>query len=599
MYTTLRQAFRLIGRGQRRRWILLIALALIASAFEMLGALLVYVLLALVVDPSGDVDLPLVGDVRQLAAGVDEQALLLAMLVTMGVFFAMRAIVQVAVTYIQQRVAQNTGARLSNRLVAGYLNWPYAAHLHRNSSELIRNGHQAVKEFVTQVFLPLIRVTAESIMVLAMLALLISIAPAATGMAVLLIGGGAVVLLFLVQPRIKKLGAISHATSKETLGAMQQALHGVRDIKLLGREKYFARRYAQSRLRYARANYLNATLANIPHAVMELVLLIFILLFFAIAVGAGTPSQNALSILGLFAYAGLRLQPSLQRITSGLNSIKYATAPLVDLHSDLISVEQTPAEDSAVEALPFTDAIVVDNVSFQYAGAAQNALTSINLTIKKGQVVGICGPTGGGKTTLVDLITGLLTPTSGRITIDGTDLQQKTRQWQRSLGVVSQSVFLIDDTLRRNIALGVPDEKIDDDAVSRAVQLAQLTDFINSLPEGIETTVGERGVRLSGGQRQRIAIARALYSQPAVLVFDEGTSALDNATEASLMASIEQLRGSITVIHIAHRISTVKSSDQVILVERGRISAVGTYDELRRDNVGFQQLSGAYTGSSA
>lgn len=595
MFTTLRQAFRLIGRGQRRRWIFLIVLALVASAFEMLGAALVYVLLALVVDPNGEIDLPLVGDVRELAGDVDEQTLLLTMLVSMGIFFVVRAFVQVAVAYIQQRVAQNAGARLSNRIVAGYLNWPYANHLHRNSSELIRNGHQAVKQLVSQVFIPIIRVAAELILIIGMLALLISIAPAATGLAVLLIGSGAVLLLFLVQPRIKKLGAISHSTSRETLGVMQQALHGVRDIKLLGREKYFARRYAQSRLRYARANYLNATLAKIPHVVMELVLLIFILLFFAIAIGLGTPSPNSLSVLGLFAYAGLRIQPSLQRITSGLNSIKYATAPLSDLYADLVSIERSPTPESEVEPLEFSDAIVVHNVSFQYEGTTRKALTDINLTIRRGEVVGICGPTGGGKTTLVDLITGLLAPTTGHITVDGHDLKKNARRWQRNLGVVPQSVFLIDDTLRRNIALGVRDEHIDDQAVARAVQLAQLTEFIESLPEGLETTVGERGVRLSGGQRQRIAIARALYAQPAVLVFDEGTSALDNATEAAFMASIEHLRGSLTIIHIAHRMSTVKNSDNVVLVENGRILAIGAYEVLRRENMRFQQLSGTYT----
>lgn len=593
MLTTLRQAFHLIGRDQRGRWVVLVLLALVASGFEMLGAALVYVLLALVVDPGGAIELPLVGDVRSLAGDIGDRTLLLNLLVGMGLFFLLRAGVQVGVTYVQQRVAQNAGARLSNRFVEGYLSWPYAMHLHRNSSELIRNGHQAVKQLVSQVFVPVIRVSAELILIVGMVALLVFVAPAATGLAVLVVGGAAVLLLFLVQPRLKRLGAVSHETSRETLGALQQALQGVRDIKLLGRERYFARRYGRSRLRYARANYLYSAVTELPHTIMELALISFILLFFGVAIGTDLNSQDALSVLGLFAYAGLRIQPSLQRIITGLNNIKYSTAPLADLHTDLVAVEKmsTPADD--VDPLPFDNAIVLRDVSFKYEGTSRDALTGINLTINRGEEIGICGPTGGGKTTLVDLITGLLTPTTGEITVDGQDLRRHARRWQRNLGVVPQAVFLTDDTLRRNIALGIPDREIDEAAVNRAIELAQLTDFIGSLPDGFDTTVGERGVRLSGGQRQRIAIARALYHNPAVLVFDEGTSALDTATEAALMRAVENLRGERTIIHIAHRLSTVQNSDKVIFIEEGCVSAVGSFDELRYSNERFRQMAGS------
>lgn len=593
MLTTLRQAFHLIGRDQRGRWVVLVLLALVASGFEMLGAALVYVLLALVIDPGGAIELPLVGDVRSLAGDIGDRTLLLSLLVGMGLFFLLRAGVQVGVTYVQQRVAQNAGARLSNRFVEGYLSWPYAMHLHRNSSELIRNGHQAVKQLVSQVFVPVIRVSAELILIVGMVALLVFVAPAATGLAVLVVGGAAVLLLFLVQPRLKRLGAVSHETSRETLGALQQALQGVRDIKLLGRERYFARRYGRSRLRYARANYLYSAVTELPHTIMELALISFILLFFGVAIGTDLNSQDALSVLGLFAYAGLRIQPSLQRIITGLNNIKYSTAPLADLHTDLVAVEKmsTPADD--VDPLPFDNAIVLRDVSFKYEGTSRDALTGINLTINRGEEIGICGPTGGGKTTLVDLITGLLTPTTGEITVDGQDLRRHARRWQRNLGVVPQAVFLTDDTLRRNIALGIPDREIDEAAVNRAIELAQLTDFIGSLPDGFDTTVGERGVRLSGGQRQRIAIARALYHNPAVLVFDEGTSALDTATEAALMRAVENLRGERTIIHIAHRLSTVQNSDKVIFIEEGCVSAVGSFDELRYSNERFRQMAGS------
>ena len=591
MVTTLRQAMHLIGRDQRGRWIMLSVLALVASGFEMLGAVLVYVLIGLVAEPRGEIDLPILGDVRSLAGDLEDRTLLLGLIVVMAVFFLLRGMVQIGTVYIQQRVAENAGARLSNRLVEGYLRLPYPAHLRRSSSELIRNGHGAVQQIVSQVFVPLIRVTAEVFLTLGMLALLAVITPLATGIAVVVVGGAAALLLLAVQPRLKRLGRTVHAMQRETLSALQQSLHGIRDIKILSREHYFARRYGRSRLRMARAKYMRATLATLPHTTIEIALVGFILLFFAITIVAGGTADGALPVLGLFAYVGLRLQPSLQTVIGGLNDLKYSAVPLEDLDADLKEIEALPHHNGHVDALSFQDAIVLEDVGFRYEGASIDALTAINLTIKPGEQIGICGPTGGGKTTLVDVITGLLQPTTGQVTIDGQLLARYARSWQCNLGVVPQMVFLIDDTLRRNIAFGVADRDIDEAALDEAVELAQLTKFAETLPKGLDTTVGERGVRISGGERQRIAIARALYRRPEVLIFDEGTSALDNATEAHLMAAIEHLRGKHTIILIAHRLSTVRNSDRVLFVEQGRVAGEGTFDQLEQDNERFKSLA--------
>ena len=586
----MRQTFDLIGRENPGRWAVLVALALLVSAFEIIGALLVYALLALVVDPEAVVELPLVGDLRGRFPTVDEQSLLLGTVVAMAVFFLVRGVVKVAATYVQTRVAQNAGARLSNRLVEGYLRWPYAMHLRRHSSELIRNGHQAVLEMVDQLALPLIRVVAESLLVLGMLVLLAFIAPVATALAIVVIGSAAGILLLVVQPRLRKLGAVHHQASRTTLGAMQQALHGLRDIKVLGRESYFASIYGTSRLRMARARYLHSTVAQLPSIVIETALLGFILLFFAITLLGGAPAQATLSVLGLFGYVGMRLQPSLRDIVVGLNSLKYSAAPLEDVHADLQRVQATPREAEG-EPLRFTEALCLAHVWFRYEGATEAALKDVNLEIRPGEQIGISGPTGGGKTTLVDVIVGLLQPTGGHLRVDGVDLRGQERAWQRNVGLVPQMVFLTDDTLRRNIALGVADAEIDEEALREALRLAQLEDFVDGLPGGIDTEVGERGVRVSGGQRQRIAIARALYRRPSVLLFDEGTSALDNATEAHLMGAIEALRGQRTVILVAHRLSTVRNCDRVVFLERGRITGVGSFETLKREHAAFRALA--------
>jgi ATP-binding cassette, subfamily B, bacterial PglK len=234
----------------------------------------------------------------------------------------------------------------------------------------------------------------------------------------------------------------------------------------------------------------------------------------------------------------------------------------------------------------------LDGVSYRYPGTAQEALADVDLEIRRGETIGIVGPTGGGKSTLVDVILGLLPPTTGQVTVDGMDIRENLPAWHDNIGVVPQLVFLLDDTLRRNIALGLGDDEIDDAKVWEAVRLAQLDGFVCSLSAGLDTVVGERGVRISGGQRQRVAIARALYRQPTVLVFDEGTSALDNLTEGELVSSLEKLRGERTIITVAHRLTTVRRCDRIVMIENAKVSDVGSFDELARRNATFRRMAG-------
>ena len=591
LVSIIRGAVRLISTGSRGRWAALIVVAVVASAVELIGALLVFLLLTLIADPTGAIDMPFVGDIRGRLPGVDDEVLLLTLSAAMAVFFLLRPAIHLFKAYAQNRVAYNFGARLSSDLGRGYLSMPYAFHLQRNSSALIRNSYQAVDELVHQIYLPLVRIVAESILVLAMLSLLIVLAPVATALAVLLLGGAALALAMVIQPRLKRLGERAHRIQKETLGLLQQSLHGIRDIKILGRERSFSDQYERGRLKLSRIKYLRATAAVLPRDVLETTLTLFILVFFALSIIGGVGTESVLSVLGLFAYAGLRLQPALHTIVSGINNLKFASAPLDDIAADIASIRATMRRPQARETLELRDRWDVEEVSFTYEGADRPALEEVTLTIAPGEVVGICGPTGGGKTTLVDVMTGLLEPTSGRVSVDGRDLREYDREWQRNLGVVPQMVFLTDESLRHNIALGVPRREVDETAVREAVELAQLSSFVDSLPAGLDTVVGERGVRVSGGQRQRIAIARALYRRPQVLIFDEGTSALDNQTEAEVMRALERLRGDHTIVLVAHRLSTVRNCDRIVFLDKGRIAGLGTYDVLAETNAGFRRLT--------
>lgn len=581
MFSTARKTLHLIGPDQWRRWLLLVVLALTVSISEMLGAALVYVLVNAISSPSGPVDVPILGDVRTLLGGLSNRAILIGLVIVLASFFLIRAFVRVGTTYAQARIAYNAGARLSNRLVLGYLQAPYEYHIVRSSATLIRNSHVAVNQVVSEVFLPLIRISSESLIVLGLLGLMLSIAPVASIIAVGVIGVSAGVLLVVIQPRMKRLGRMAHSTNQETLSTLQQALQGIRDVKVLGREHWFGRVYAKSRLRMARAYYLRNALAEIPRTLIELSLIGFILLYFGVTLFTNLGTQTTLSVLGLFAYVGLRLQPSIQQIVAGVNSIKYASAPVDDLDWDLRQIEERGA-DAPAERLPFEHSIVLRNVSFEYQGSHEVALRNINLKIRKGEQLGICGQTGGGKTTLVDVISGLLKPTSGELIVDGRTINDNVREWQANLGVVPQDIFLLDDTLQRNIAFGVADSEVDMGSIYEALDLAQIGEFVDSLPDRLETRVGERGVRLSGGQRQRIAIARALYRRPEVLIFDEGTSALDHETEAALMEAIESFRGSHTIILIAHRLTTVRNSDRVVVIDQGRAVADGPFEAITK-----------------
>ena len=591
MLTTAKQVLHLLSREPRGRWVLLLVLALLVTATEMVGAVLVYTLLSLVADPGGSVDIPVLGDARALADDIGERSFLLVTLGVMAGFFVFRGGLKVTTAYAKSRIAHNAGARVSTRLIEGFLSWPYARHLRRTSAELIRNGHQVVMETVRQILLPMLTVFAESLVVVGLLIVLVVIAPVASGLAVLVVGGAALLLLLVIHPKLKTLGRTHHRESARTLKVMQEAFGGIRDVKLLGRERFFARRYGRSRMRMARAKYLRSAVEQLPPVVTETALIGFILLYFALVIVQRGEAQGTLSVLGLFAYAGLRLQPSLQQVVKGLNNLKFATASVEDLDRDLRSVEALQPQDENVEPLEFTRSWELHDVRFRYEGAAEDALVGVNLSLRPGEQIGICGPTGGGKTTLVDIMTGLLEPTDGVVTVDGHDLRDVRRRWHRALGVVPQMIFLTDDTVRRNIALGVPDHEMDEAAVEEAVRMAQLEQVIAELPHGLDTVVGERGVRISGGQRQRLAIARALYRRPQVLIFDEGTSALDSTTESHLMAAIEGLRGKRTIVLIAHRLSTVRQCDRVIFVEQGEVSDIGTFDELVSRNDRFRDMA--------
>ncbi len=558
-------------------------LAAVNAAVEALGALLIFFAVNRVTQSPSTTPLD-----AWFPPGSD-RATMMVVAAVIGGFFLARAVFTVGRTWFEHQVIQHTAARTADRLFRRYLATPYRVHLRRSSPELIRNAITSVDEVAMRFLTPLVSVSGEAVIVVVMVAVLAVTAPVVTVVAAGAIGVVGFALLRFVRGRLRQVGRLSERSQQRSFAAIQHGLGDLRNIKVYGRERFFAAIFQTERLGFARARYEMATLSVVPRVGIET--LVFLMVVGFLAVASADAAAESLSVLGLFAYAALRIMPGVNRIIHGLNRIRFATAAVDNVVADLSGPEPSLPPLRNREAPLEWSAVIFEDVSFRYDDDGPEVLSGIDLTLRKGSSTGLVGPTGAGKSTLLDLILGLLEPTGGTITLDGRPLTDVLDRWQAMIGLVSQDIFLLDDTIRRNVAFGIPDDEIDDDKVWRALRLAQLADFVEQTDRGLDTPVGERGVSLSGGQRQRVAIARALYHDPEILVFDEATSSLDPVTERDLLDAIDQLGRDRTVVMVAHRLSTVERCDRIVVVDGGRIVAEGDFGELTRDSALFRRLS--------
>jgi ABC-type multidrug transport system fused ATPase/permease subunit len=383
-----------------------------------------------------------------------------------------------------------------------------------------------------------------------------------------------------------------------------EALRGVKQLQLLGRERSYLEQFSKPSLEYARATTGTATLRLLPRFALEALafsgIVLLTLVLVARSGGASAASfGEVLPVLGLFAIAGYRLMPAFQNIYSAVAGLRIG-APAVDVVREGLQLAESAPKLPARQPTPLglREEIEVRGVTFTYPGIDAPNLVNASFTVRRGTRLGIVGPTGSGKSTLTDLLLGMLEPDAGQILVDGVPLtRDNVRAWRATVGYVPQQVFITAGDITANIAMGVPAEEVSQERLLAAARLAQIQSFIlDELPKGFQTYVGEGGVKLSGGQRQRLGIARALYTEPDVIVFDEATSALDNLTERQLMAEIDALSGAKTIIMVAHRLSTVRDCDTIVVLDKGRIVGVGTYDELDTHNMQFRRISQAGGG---
>lgn len=473
-------------------------------------------------------------------------------------------------TFKQSKFIYNFSSSLSTRLFSLYIRQPYAFHLNRNSAELIRN---VITDVVVagSVIQSSIIILTELFILISMFLFLLVIEPIGITVSIGLVTFIAWLYQLLTKKHVVGWGREHHHHAEKRFQFVQEGLAAAKDVKLLGREKSFIEQFDFHNFKMSSLNEKQYTLSQLPRLFLELFAILGLVLVVISMVVFDRNLSAILPILALIAASAFRLMPSINRVLANSHTVQYGLSSIETLDQEFTSLVDT-ATPVVRDTYTFNSEILIENVSFKYENSEKIVINNINFSIKKGESFGIIGGSGAGKSTLIDIFLGLLQANKGRIFVDGVDINAKLRAWQNLIGYVPQSIYLTDDSLRRNIAFGLHNNQIDENALLEAVKAAQLEEFLSELPDGLDTKVGERGVRLSGGQRQRIGIARALYHNPEVLVLDESTSSLDNDTELGVMLAIKALHGKKTIIIIAHRLSTVTHCDRIIRLNNGKIA---------------------------
>ena len=508
---------------------------------------------------------------------LSREELISAVMVAMVLIYMVRSLFLFWSLWIQKGFSASVSGRLSQSLFSTYLRQPYMFHLQRNSSTLMRNAKNATA-IVTCGVDPFLVLLTDGLVAIAMFALLIAVEPVGTLAVLLVFGLSTFVFQRTTRRRIDNWGYQVDYHETKILQHLQEGFGGAKDVKVLGRENEFLSQHEKHLGESIRINRIYNVILTLPRSFMEIITIVGLCLLVVSMVVRGRELADIVPILGLFAAAAFRVMPSINRLLMATQTLIFNRSIIASVYQDFLL--DSPDSLTVKSNTKFASQLELMDVSFQYPTAATASLQNVSLVVERGEAVGFVGPSGAGKSTLVDVILGLFAPTSGVVKVDGQDVQQNLRNWQNQIGYVPQAIYLTDDTLRRNVAFGLNDENINDNLVRDAIRLAQLEEFVATLPEKLDTVVGERGVRLSGGQRQRIGIARALYHNPSVLVLDEATSSLDTPTEHGVMQAVQALQGSKTVLIVAHRLSTVEYCDRLYKIENARITEEGTFDEV-------------------
>ena len=583
--------WRHLGRRRQRQFVLLLPLMFLSAFTEMLSLGAVLPFLGVLANPDQLFENPLVARFATSIGVSSADQLVLPLTMVFAASSVLAGMARMTVLWFSTRLAFATGADLSLDVYRRTLYQPYQVHVARNSSEVISGISGKVGAATNSIYQVLVLISSVVLMCSVMAAVL-AINPSVAILAAIGFGGCYASITWLSRRWLRRNSRKIAEQQTQLVKALQEGLGGIRDVLLDGTQPYFCDIYrkAVQTLRIAQAG--NAFITSSPRFAME-ALGMALIAFLAYSISGQSGGVSAtLPTLGALALAAQRMLPALQQSYSAWATIAGGHDSLADALNLLDQPLSSEALLPAPPQLEITSAICLDSVHFRYSKEGPWILSDFNLKIPRGVRVGLVGKTGGGKSTALDLIMALLTPTAGALIVDGQKIfGSRARAWQRSIAHVPQSIYLADASLAENIAFGVPRELIDLARVHFVARQAHIADFIESSPVGYDALVGERGIRLSGGQRQRIGIARALYKRASVLVFDEATSALDNATEQSVMDAIDGLDRSLTILLVAHRLSTVRRCEFLVEIDNGRVIAQGTYEQLMEQSASFRRMA--------
>lgn len=595
-----RKILDVLDKKERRNAVVLFAMMLIMGVLDVIGVGSIMPFISVVADP-GSIESN--GYLRYLYerlsfSSANTFTLFLGVMVFALVLgsLAFKALTH----FVMARFAHMRNFTLSRRLLGGYLQRPYRFFLNRHSADLATSVLNEVQQIVVSILFPAVNLLAHGIVTLFLTALVVAVNPAVAAYAVLFLGGSYALIYLSLRSYNSRIGDERLESNKERFRIAQESFGGVKEVKVLGLEKAYLNRFSIPAKRYSNAQAANQIILQVPRFALEALVVggMLVLLLSLIELEDGNLA-DVIPILALYAFAGIRLMPSLQQVYASVTSLRYAQSSLIKLHSDLTETDRVLSSKTEYEELDSRDilhmvsSIRLEQLWYCYPNTEKPAIKGMNLEIPAGTTVALVGSTGAGKTTVVDIILGLLEPQSGELKVDGVQVDREMSQaWRNNIGYVPQNIFLIDDTVAANIAFGVPENQVDYEAVKRAGQMAELHDFVvKETPRGYETLVGDKGVRLSGGQRQRIGIARALYHDPDVLLLDEATSALDNLTEEAVMNCVHSFAKRKTIIMIAHRLTTVRRCNTIFVLDDGKVAESGSYEELIENDSIFVKLA--------
>ncbi|WP_337561574.1 ABC transporter ATP-binding protein [Gallintestinimicrobium sp.] len=570
------QKFRYIfSRADKFKLVGLVVLMIIGSVLELLAVAVFNPFIEVMMQTSSIADDSFLQFFFQHTNIDSVEGYLIALSFIIAVIYVVK---NVYLTFEQNAIlsfSYRTRMNLATRLLTTYMNEPYTFHLSKNIAEMQRCLQTDTSQFMSLIN-SCLQLAVEFVTCLALGVYLFHTSHSITVLIGLLLGL-CVFIFFIISKKVSsKLGRQNEFYNAKLFQWINQSLGGIKEVKILQREKYFIDSYRTNYKKVIWGARVNELLAAVPKYIVETVAIVGLVLAIIVKLLFGHGAlETFVPQMAVFAVAAFRLLPSVGKINAYVNNVMYTKASLDMIYQDLCEIEKNkPIEvewEGKAENWKFMKGVFAEHITYHYPDSDTEVLHDITLEIPKGKTVALIGPSGAGKTTLADIILGLLPPVSGVVRMDDKNIYENLRSWRQKLGYIPQSIYLSDDTIRNNVAFGIYEDQIDDDAIWKALEKAQLKDFVQGLEKGLDTYVGDRGVRLSGGQRQRIGIARALYHDPEILVLDEATSALDSSTEQAVMESIESLQGLKTMVIIAHRLTTIKNADLIYEVVEGKV----------------------------